>query len=208
MEQLLKDNRLFFRLYGLLVVTTLSFLVFYGKEGTFLWVNQHNTPLLDKLFFCLTYLGDGTSFAILILIFLFTNRHWFYISLLSLVATTIVAQLIKMLIHEYRPYMHFNGHVKLHLLEWVNVHQSNSFPSGHTVTAFSMALILSCFVRDKRWSILFVLLASLAGYSRVYLSQHFLSDVSTGSFIGVTVTLLCVYAVKEYNFSKRTKALK
>lgn len=208
MEQLLKDNRLFFRLYGLLVVTTLSFLVFYGKEGTFLWVNQHNTPLLDKLFFCLTYLGDGTSFAILILIFLFTNRHWFYISFLSLVATTIVAQLIKMLIHEYRPYMHFNGHVKLHLLEWVNVHQSNSFPSGHTVTAFSMALILSCFVRDKRWSILFVLLASLAGYSRVYLSQHFLSDVSTGSFIGVTVTLLCVYAVKEYNFSKRTKALK
>ncbi|MNS05240.1 undecaprenyl pyrophosphate phosphatase [compost metagenome] len=190
-----------------MVVIALIFLALYGKEGTFLWVNQHNKPLLDKLFFCLTYLGDGVSFVILILVFLFTNKQWFYTSLLSLAATTIVAQLIKLVVHEYRPYMHFHDKVHLHLLSWVNVHQSNSFPSGHTVTAFSMALILSCFVNNKRWSMLFVLLAALAGYSRVYLSQHFLSDVSTGSFIGVTVTLMCVYAVKMYYGTSAIKSL-
>jgi membrane-associated phospholipid phosphatase len=40
-------------------------------------------------------------------------------------------------------------------------------------------------------------LAALGAYSRVYLSQHFLSDVCVGSIIGFTTPFLIYYFCKD-----------
>ncbi|MEJ7660925.1 MAG: phosphatase PAP2 family protein [Hymenobacter sp.] len=44
-------------------------------------------------------------------------------------------------------------------------------------------------VKDKRWGYVFLLLAALAAYSRVYLAQHFVEDVFAGSILGTGLTL-------------------
>lgn len=60
-----------------------------------------------------------------------------------------------------------------------------SFPSGHTITAFSVAISLSRFYPDL--AIGFIFCAVSVGGSRVVLGMHFLSDVIAGAAIGTAL---------------------
>lgn len=63
-----------------------------------------------------------------------------------------------------------------------------SFPSGHTITAFSIAVPLGLFYPAILMGLLFCALS--IALSRVLLGLHFLSDVLAGCVIGVTVGLI------------------
>ena len=60
-----------------------------------------------------------------------------------------------------------------------------SFPSGHTMTAFSIALVLSYFYPALEGTFFF--LAISIGFSRIVLGMHFLSDVLAGVVLGVAL---------------------
>ena len=60
-----------------------------------------------------------------------------------------------------------------------------SFPSGHTMTAFSIALVLSYFYPALEGTLFF--LAISIGFSRIVLGMHFLSDVLAGVVLGVAL---------------------
>ena len=62
-----------------------------------------------------------------------------------------------------------------------------SFPSGHTITAFAIALSSASFTRNCKASLLAV--ALLIASSRIILGMHFLSDVLAGSAIGILLGL-------------------
>jgi len=57
-----------------------------------------------------------------------------------------------------------------------------SFPSGHTITAFSMAVSLAVFYPAMTLGLLFC--AFSVALSRILLGMHFLSDVVAGAVIG------------------------
>ena len=99
------------------------------------------------------------------------------------------------------------------MVEGINLYSGNSFPSGHSSTFFvfftCIALLLAYRYRhiaehdhQKRFLIgllLLVLLAlaALGAFSRVYLSQHFLSDICVGSIIGFATPCLMFYFAGE-----------
>jgi membrane-associated phospholipid phosphatase len=64
-----------------------------------------------------------------------------------------------------------------------------SFPSGHTMAAFSLYTLLALLTARyaPKWGYLFALLAVLTGISRMFLAQHFLPDVLAGALIGCLV---------------------
>lgn len=62
-----------------------------------------------------------------------------------------------------------------------------SFPSGHTITAFSIAIPLGIFYPSLMVGLLFCAIS--IALSRVLLGLHFLSDVVAGCFIGVSLGL-------------------
>jgi undecaprenyl-diphosphatase len=62
-----------------------------------------------------------------------------------------------------------------------------SFPSGHTITAFAVALSLAHFYPDLAIGLLFCAISVAA--SRVLLGMHFLSDVVAGAAIGTVLAL-------------------
>ena len=68
-----------------------------------------------------------------------------------------------------------------------------SFPSGHAVVAFSLAVLLTPYLR-RRWQIVVWALAVLNSVARVYLGAHNPLDVVAGAgaglFIGGLLTLL------------------
>ena len=62
-----------------------------------------------------------------------------------------------------------------------------SFPSGHTITAFAVAVSLSRFYPDLAIGLLFCAVSVAA--SRILLGMHFLSDVVAGAAIGTSLAL-------------------
>ena len=63
-----------------------------------------------------------------------------------------------------------------------------SFPSGHSITAFAMALSLGLFYPSLIIGLLFC--AFSIALSRIMLGMHFLSDVIAGSTLGAILGYL------------------
>jgi membrane-associated phospholipid phosphatase len=56
--------------------------------------------------------------------------------------------------------------------------------------------------------LLLVVLAALGAYSRVYLSQHFLSDVCVGSIIGFITPFLMLYLFRDRILKPKKEEIK
>jgi len=71
-----------------------------------------------------------------------------------------------------------------------------SFPSGHTMTAFAIALVVSYFYPTLEWPLYF--LAVSIALSRVVLGMHFLSDVLAGAVLGSALGLASIVTFASY----------
>jgi len=69
-----------------------------------------------------------------------------------------------------------------------------SFPSGHTITAFAVALSLSAFYPSLMAGLLFC--AGSIALSRILLGMHFLSDVVAGALIGSGLAYSAIWLVR------------
>ncbi|GIW62933.1 MAG: hypothetical protein KatS3mg090_0759 [Patescibacteria group bacterium] len=71
-----------------------------------------------------------------------------------------------------------------------------SFPSSHSVIAFTYAVFLS-FI-NRHFTLLLLFIAGLIGTSRIYLGCHYLSDVVVGGVIGSLFGYLFFLMFKKY----------
>lgn len=110
------------------------------------------------------------------------NSEFFIFGMVSsLVARYGVTELIRLFYDRPRPFEALDGVILL-----VNHPSVASFPSGHAVFSFALALaVFLYYPRAGRW---FFLAASLMGIARVIAGVHWLSDILSGALIGVAVT--------------------
>ncbi len=190
----IKDHRFFFYGYLIILIAGSLLLLRYGKAGSFLLLNQYHSTALDYFFIAYTYFGDGLFALLLAVIFYFIvkNQKLAVILLIAYSTTGILAQVIKPIVHSLRPETYFSPQRLSFFINNIIHSGDNSFPSGHTVTAFAVAAVLAMHTANKWHLFLLLFAAVMVGYSRVYLSQHFVLDVLAGSFIGVLGGLLCV----------------
>ena len=115
----------------------------------------------------------------------------------GLAINTLVTQGLKYTINRERPYDKYPLLINPYTIE-----TDKSFPSGHTSTAFSVATSLS--IQYKKWYLVVPAYAwaSSVGYSRLYLGEHYPSDVLAGAAIGAGSAWLSHYLNKKY-FSKK-----
>ena len=181
-----KHNRFFFAGYLVLLIFALFLLFGYSKVEGHLLLNPLHYKFLDYFFRGATILGDGIFIIGLAVILWFLKKKYLALMIVGgYLISGIPVQVIKTFIDAPRPAIFLKSINYSHFVEGVTLHNYNSFPSGHTASAFALAVILSIYLKNKWYSILLLLLATAIGYSRIYLSQHFLEDVSVGSIIGV-----------------------
>lgn len=195
-----KISPIFYPYLILLAICVLLMLIF-TKEELYFAVNQRHTVFTDVFFTYVTQLGAGGGCMLIsISIMLFNFRKGFLLASSYLITFT-VSQGIKHLVQAPRPHLFFSK--KLHdiyLVKGVLMLDVNSFPSGHSVSAFSAAIVLTYVSGKKMWGPVLLLFAVLVAYSRLYLSEHFLQDVVAGSFLGVLVTSCWLYWVDQKSF--------
>lgn len=182
-------NRLFFGLWALAALT-LAYPVLSAPKGAIeLAINARHHPAFDLAFRYLTFLGDGTILALVFVLgLLFSYRLSLHTVFLTLFLSAFMLLFKEWLFDGLpRPRAFFGDSVALHFVDGVDVYYKDTFPSGHTATAFALAAMLAALYGSGRpalTSALFVL-ATLAGFSRVYLMQHFAVDVYAGAAVGL-----------------------
>jgi membrane-associated phospholipid phosphatase len=166
-----------------------------GKYPFFLLLNGNGGSWLDVIFKWWTYLGDGIMWVVAIILTLYYRKNKLLLVLLCLLISTLLAQGGKHLLfpEALRPATDPVELPSIHTVPGVELHTSQSFPSGHTTTAFTIFL-LACQLFPQRWTLLggFILAAG-AGYSRIYLAQHFPSDVAAGMLVGIFSVSISIY---------------
>lgn len=68
-----------------------------------------------------------------------------------------------------------------------------SFPSGHTTSAFSLFVVLALFFKSKIVAVGCFAMAVFVALSRIYLAAHFTKDVFAGMLIGVEISCVLFY---------------
>jgi len=76
------------------------------------------------------------------------------------------------------------------------IHESTSFPSGHSLTAFSLAVAFTILYPRAGFAVFPVALVIAA--SRVILTSHFISDVIAGAVLGAVCTLTVKYCFDRF----------
>lgn len=157
-----------------------------------LLVNSHHHSFLDQFFIIITLFGDG-AVLIPIILLLSLNRFSYAIFMLwTALVHMLFVFLAKNLIFKGAPRpAEFLKDVDFYRIPGFDLHHWNSFPSGHTATAFAMTCGLACiFSKNRNLQITLLLIGCLIGFSRVYLMQHFFLDVWAGSVVGVSSALI------------------
>lgn len=187
------------------LIASLALIIGYGKGPAHLLVNQWNSPLADVFFKYITHLGDGAVFPVVIIVLAFIKLRWALFELFAALMTLIFVFVTKQLIFKGapRPIAFFDNEETLHLVAGVKMHSWNSFPSGHTITAFAIFVILVLIAKNNYLKTFFMLIAILAGFSRVYLSQHFLGDIFSGAIIGMFIAILSCTIVDSLAIFKK-----
>jgi membrane-associated phospholipid phosphatase len=178
-------------------------LAIFSKPQLHILSNEANSPFFDIFFKYATNLGDGAVIAVLFVILLFVRYRYAFAFLTGSLATALIVNLFKKVVFHnmYRPSKYFEMFetYKLHLVEGVKMHSLQSFPSGHTATAFNLFIMMAFMVKNNTLKFLFFVMAVLVAYSRVYISQHFLMDITAGSVIGVIIMTLAFVWFETFN---------
>jgi len=172
---------------GLLLILLL--LAFWMDDLIRAVIKQHTIPQGDRVMAWITRLGQGSSLLILSIAiwssgYFFKREQWMQAGRFSGygVLASFAVQIIKHLIGRPRPQLSDLGII--HLGPSLT-NGYDSFPSGHAVSSFAVAVVLARFYPQARW--LFYSLAALVGISRLYLDLHYTSDVIVGAILGIAV---------------------
>lgn len=167
-------------------------LAIYDKVSVQIWVNGFYSAWQNDIWIAATDMGDTFFFlAVFFVGSLLSYRFSLYLSATG-IAMVAASTLLKYLFGHPRP---LTVLAEMNLLENISTVPGyamkccNSFPSGHTATAFALFCTCALFLRNRVLKFTAFALALAVGYSRIYLMQHFFEDVYAGSIIGVLVAV-------------------
>lgn len=202
LTEILRKNRWFLLPHLLILGICVVILCLFSKESIHLAINQHYSDFGDVFFRYITCCGEFMVIGPVCLLLVFFS----YRNALITAATTALAPLGTLFCKRIvwpvspRPKVVFQD-IQLHLVDGVHLHSSHSFPSGHATGAFALFCCLAIFAKKPGWKLFYLSIAVLTAYSRLYLSQHFLIDVTVGSFIGSLTAVLCAWWISQYRQS-------
>lgn len=177
------------------------FILIHGKADSFLKLYSFHSDFLNAVMKGITFLGDGIFAVFFAFIFIFYKLRISIFLMINFLISGLLVQILKRSIFtdDLRPLAFFNQMgINIYNVPGIEMHSYNSFPSGHTTTAFALFIGLSLFVKNPWYKISLLLLATLIGFSRIYLGQHFPADVIAGSVLGFFTSILLFNIVTNW----------
>ena len=188
---------------GGLIWTLLS-----NREDAILWMNGTYNAYNVPVFAFITRLAEWMGFVFPLLYLLVFKSVRIQIGYILVAAITLL--LVWFFKHvvfpdAIRPIVYLESlQLELANESGVPLNRKFSFPSGHTSAGFAYFFFIALIASKRRVSFLFLGLAMLIGISRVFLAQHFVTDVIAGSILGVLIASVVHYFWIYRHLGKRS----
>ncbi|WP_298836234.1 phosphatase PAP2 family protein [Clostridium sp.] len=154
--------------------------------------NMHGI-IMDKVMIISTCLGNGGFIWITISLILIITKKYRKIGFMVLGALVLSGilgeEILKHIFKRIRP-----SAVNLLIAKPV----SYSFPSGHATSSFAAAGVLAKYF--KKYALVFLSLASLIAFSRLYLYVHYPTDVLAGIVLGLICSVITIYLFNKVSY--------
>jgi undecaprenyl-diphosphatase len=164
------------------------------------WINgpAGHTPVLDQVMIGAALAAEWVFVAVVVVWFAYgwwrrsaPDREGALAALLAAAVGLGINRVISMAWARPRPFIAHSGLV--HLL--VTHSADPSFPSDHAVGAVAVAAVLVGY--HRRWGIAALVFAALVCYARVYVGDHYPSDVLAGAAIGAVLAVLLLTVARS-----------
>ena len=173
----------------------------WGKNEAFLYLNANLGLFTDKVFEYSSYLAEGWIWIpyFIVLVGLYKKDKAFI--LMNFLISTLLIQFAKNFIFTtaMRPMASGLDATQIHTVPGVEIHTFNSFPSGHTATAFTLFILTTYLFPNKYALSIGIVYAIVCGYSRVYLAQHFPLDLAGGIFVALLTLPISIFIREKLN---------
>ena len=184
-----------------LAASLFSMSLFWGKNEAFLYLNANLGLLADKVFEYSSYLAEGWIWIpyFIVLVGLYKKDTAFI--LINFLISTLLTQFAKNYIFPtaMRPMASGLDATQIHTVPGVEIHSLNSFPSGHTATAFTLFILTTYLFPNKYALSIGIVYAIVCGYSRIYLAQHFPLDLAGGIFVALLTLPISIFIRQKLN---------
>lgn len=157
-------------------------------------------PVLNEFMLLITHLGEETAFLVIALVMFWCidKRRGYYILSVGFVGT-ILNQFMKMCFQIPRP---FEADPNFHCLPAAEPEATGfSFPSGHTQSSVGTFGALAHTQKEKWLKIVFISIAVLVPFSRMYVGVHTPKDVLVAAAIAVSL----IFLIKPFVFDENGK---
>ncbi len=194
MVQIVKDQKYFLGIYlGLFLMMAL---VYFNMEkgDVLIGLSNYRMEFLNQFFRLMSFIVEPWFFILLSVLFIFKDyRHSLLIGVSGL-CCLFLSKFLKGIFAQPRPQLYFQESGIWNQLQPLENYEVltglTSFPSGHTMAAFSLFFSLSIILKKPWIQIICLCLAILSGLSRIYLLNHFFEDVWAGSLIGMAIAFI------------------
>jgi membrane-associated phospholipid phosphatase len=184
-----------------LAASLFSMSMLWGKNEAFLYLNANLGLVADKVFEYSSYLAEGWFWIpyFIVLVGLYKKDTAFI--LMNFLVSTLLTQFAKNYIFNtaMRPMASGLNATQIHTVPGVEIHTFNSFPSGHTATAFTLFILTTYLFPNKYALTIGIVYAIVCGYSRIYLAQHFPLDLAGGIFVALLTLPISIFIREKLN---------
>lgn len=153
-------------------------------------------PATNKLFILITSLGNAglVWFAVSLPFLLMKNTRNIGLNILIAILMAVITGegIIKHIVGRSRPSNDLPDDEQI--IEKPGLY---SFPSGHTMSSFAAATVVFIYCPVYVWLPIGIL-ASLIGFSRIYLRVHYFTDVVAGMLFGIICGYFSVVLYTKY----------
>jgi len=182
-------------------IVLLLILSLYFDDYIFQIISYFKSGFLDEFFMSLTLASSGIIILFFLTILLLWNKRkqkWILPLWFTLLISTIVSFVLKFVVQRPRPFQEGLIQLSSELIKDSYYIWNFSFPSNHALLAFCAIPILS--KEFPKFRYVWIAIACLIAFSRIYFGFHFLSDVIAGAAIGYLIGALVVKSEKENHF--------
>jgi membrane-associated phospholipid phosphatase len=182
----------------------LAFVLLTGVNRTlFVDINSSASHLNPFIWANLTLLGDTLTACVIMILFIRKRPDLIWSGILAAFLGTIIVNILKFYFDIPRPPATIDKNLIFIIGPSLKRH---SFPSGHTVTIFTLAGVLMFYFKYLLSKAGLVILALLVGISRIAVGVHWPVDVLAGAALGMVCATLGVFIITKLRWNRNRRA--